>query len=219
MELRWERRPYPNLCYGASVFTQSHDVVGFSGTVSRSLLLGTFESWGWELEANYVAESDFFTISHGYVKLLHGFLVDPTLIQGISAAPYGFGNDFANWSNHLTKFAWARNVDPYTNLSTSLRVYWGFPGARDLAQYNETLATPSGSIAQADPGYDNAFGANIFLDMGYQRRLSDHLSWRLDLYNVLGWIDIDLNKRNYINRVSDYRPEAAAVGVSATANF
>jgi hypothetical protein len=28
-----------------------------------------------------------------------------------------------------------------------------------------------------------------------------------------------LNKRNYINRNSDYRSEAAAVGVSATANF
>lgn len=85
--------------------------------------------------------------------------------------------------------------------------------------FNETLATPSGSIGQADPGYDKAFGANIYLDFGYQRRLSDHWTWRLDLYNVLGWADIDLNKRNYINRVSDYRSEAAAVGVSVTANL
>lgn len=219
IELRWERRPTEHFNCGASVFYQHHDVVGFSGTVSRSLLLGTFQSWGWELEGNYEWESNYLSISQGYVKLLDGSLVDPTLIQGISAAPYGFGNDFANWSPYLTKVAWARDVDECTNISSSLRVYWAFPGARDLAHYNETLATPSGSIAQADPGYDKAFNANVYLDMGYQRKLSDHLAWRLDLYNVLGWIDIDLNKRNYINRVSDYRSEAAAVGISATATF
>jgi hypothetical protein len=158
-------------------------------------------------------------MSHSYTKLIDGSLVDPTLIQGISAAPYGFGSDFANWSNHLTKIALARDIDACTNVSASLRVYWGFPGARDLAAYNETLPTPSGSIAQADPGYDKAFEANAYLDAGYQKRLSDHLIGRIDLYNVLGWIDLDLNKRNFINRVSDYRPEAAAIGVSLTACY
>jgi outer membrane receptor protein involved in Fe transport len=219
IELRWEREPYENLWYGASVFYQSHEVVGFTGSLSRSTLLGTFDSWGWELEANYVDGSDYFTISQGYVKLIRGTLLDPSLVQGISAAPYGFGSDFSNWSPWLTKFAWARDVDDCTNLSSSLRVYWGFPGARDLTMYNGTLPTPSGSIGSADPGYDKAFEASVFLDFGYQRRLTEHLSWRLDLYNVLGWADIDLNKRNYINRNSDYRSEAAAVGVSATANF
>lgn len=219
IELRWEREQYENLSYGASVFYQTHEVVGFTGSLSRSTLLGTFDSWGWELEANYVQGSDFFTISQGYVKLIRGTLMDPSLIQGISAAPYGYGSDFANWSPWLTKFAWARDVDACTNLSTSLRVYWGFPGARDLTIYNGTLPAPSGSIGSADPGYDKAFEASVFLDFGYQRRLTDHWTWRVDLYNVLGWADIDLNKRNYINRNSDYRAEAAAVGVSTTANF
>jgi hypothetical protein len=81
------------------------------------------------------------------------------------------------------------------------------------------LPTPRESIGSADPGYDKAFDASVFLDFGYQKRLTNHLSWRLDLYNVLGWADIDLHKRNYINRNSDYRSEAAAVGVSATANY
>lgn len=98
IELRWEREPYENLWYGASVFYQTHEVVGFTGSLSRSTLLGTFDSWGWELEANYIHGSDYFTVSQGYVKLIRGSLVDPTLIQGISAAPYGYGSDFANWS-------------------------------------------------------------------------------------------------------------------------
>ncbi|HYO26308.1 MAG TPA: TonB-dependent receptor [Lacipirellulaceae bacterium] len=219
-ELRWERRPHQHLLLGSSVFHQNHEVVGFTGSISRSTLLGTFESWGWEAEAVYTQGSNYFTVSHGYVKLLNSSLVDPALIQGISAQPYGFGDDFANWSNHLTKLAVARDLSEKANLSGSLRVYWAFPGARDLAQYNQTLGPAySGSIAQADPGYDKAFEANVYLDTGYQYRWTEHITWRADLYNVLGWFDIDLNKRNYINRVSDYRPEAAAAGLSATISY
>ena len=44
---------------------------------------------------------------------------------------------------------------------------------------------------------------------------TEHITLRADLYNVLGWCDINLNKRNYINRVDTYRPEAATVGLSA----
>ena len=80
------------------------------------------------------------------------------------------------------------------------------------------LPTPRESIGSADPGYDKAFDASVFLDFGYQKRFTYHPSWRLDFHNVSGWADIDLNKRNYINRNNDYQSEAAAVGVSATAN-
>ena len=145
---------------------------GFTGSLSRSTLLGTFDSWGWELEANYVDGCDYFTISQGYVKLIRGSLVIPALIQGISAMPYGFGDDFANWSPWLTKFAWARDVDECTNLSTSLRVYWAFPGARDLTMYNDTLATPSGSIARPILVTTRRSRPASFLDFGYQRRLT-----------------------------------------------
>jgi outer membrane receptor protein involved in Fe transport len=214
-EIRWERRPTDNLLLASSVFHQIHDVVGFSGSISRSVLLGTFESWGWELEAVYDLGDTYLTASHGYVKLMDGTLVDPNLIQGISAAPYGFGDDFANWSNHISKIAIAKDIAEGTNVSTSLRVYYGFDGGRDLADYNRTLATPSGSISQADPGYNKSFRGNYFLDFGLQREWTEHITWRVDLYNVLGWWDINLNKRNYINRVDTYRPEAATVGLSA----
>lgn len=216
IELRWERRPCEQWMFGTSFFYQHHNVVGYTGSLHESTLLGVFESWGFEVEANYVWNNCYVTMSHGYVKLLNGSLENPTLIQGISAEPYGFGNDFANWSNNLTKIAMARDMCNGSNLSASLRVYWGFPGAEDLARYNESLPSPSGSIAQADPGYKKAFGPDMFLDFGYQQRWNQNLSWRVDLYNVLGWCDIDLNKRNYINRLGTYRPEAAAVGLSAT---
>lgn len=105
------------------------------------------------------------------------------------------GSDIAHRSPWLTKFAWAHDVDNCTNLSTSLRVYWGFPGVREQAMYNGTLPPPRGAVSSSVPGHDQAFEAS-----------------------VLGWADIDLNKRNYVHRNRDYRSEAAAVGVSATAN-
>jgi hypothetical protein len=217
IELRWEHTPCEQWFFGTSFFYQHHNVVGYTGSLHESTLLGVFESWGFEVEANYIWKNNYVTMSHGYVKLLNGSLTDPTLIQGISAEPYGFGNDFANWSNNLTKIAMAHDFCNGSNVSSSLRAYWGFPGAEDLADYNESLAPNySGSIAQADPGYKKAFGPDLFLDFGYQQRWNQHLSWRVDLYNVLGWCDIDLNKRNYINRLGSYRPEAAAVGLSAT---
>ena len=218
-EIRWERYQTEHLMLASSVFHQNHEVVGFSGSLNRSDLLGTFESWGFELEGVYDMGANYFTVSHGYVDLLHAHLVDPNLIQAISAMPYGFGSDFANWSNNVTKFALARNVSDAVNLSTSMRVYWGFPGADDLAAFNNTLPTISGAIAQADPGYTKASRANVYWDLGYNHQWSKHISWRADLYNVLGWFDIDLNKRNYINRVTEYRPEAAAVGLSGTISY
>jgi outer membrane receptor protein involved in Fe transport len=218
-ELRWERLQTDRLKFASSVFHQNHDVVGFSGSLNRSDLLGTFESWGWELESVYDMGSTYLVASHGYVKLLHAHLVDPNLIQAISAAPYGFGDDFANWSNHVSKLALAHDVTRDVNLSTSLRVYWGFPGADDLAAFNNTLPVISPAIAQADPGYTKASRANVYLDAGYQHRWNDHITWRADLYNLLGWFDIDLNKRNYINRVTEYRPEAAAAGLSMTVGY
>ena len=215
MEFRWERTPTERLLLASSIFHQNHDVLGFSGSLNRSDLLGRFESWGYEFEAVYDMGDTYLTASHGYVKLLDAELVNPGLIQAISAAPYGFGDDFANWSNNVSKLAVARNVSDRLNLSSSLRVYWGFPGAEDLAAFNETLPTVSGAIAQSDPGYSKASRANVYLDFGSQYRWTEHISFRTDFYNVLGWFDINLNKRNYINRVTEYRPEAAAVGVSA----
>jgi hypothetical protein len=41
----------------------------------------------------------------------------------------------------------------------------------------------------------------------------------LDFYNVLGWIDEDLNKRNYLNRLSEYRAEAAALALTARLEY
>jgi iron complex outermembrane receptor protein len=223
IEQRYERQQCEHLWFGLSAFYQDHAAVGFSGTAGRSLLLGEFQSWGLEPEISFRTEDTRYTLSHSYTKLVNGVLMDPTLIQGISAAGYGFGNDLANWSNHLTKLYLSRDLDECWSVSGSLRVYWDFPGARDLTDFNNARALgplgPSTSIGLSDPGYEKAFRANVYLNGGLERKLGCCGAIRLDLYNVLGWFDKDLNKRNYINRVSEYRSEAAAVGLSMRMDF
>ena len=124
----------------------------------------------------------------------------------------------ANWWSWPAKFAWARDVDDYTNLRTSLLDHWGFPSPRELTRYNKALTAPSGSIADADPGHDKACEWSLLLDFSYQEQVSDNWSGRVDPYNLLRWADVDFNNRKPINRVSDYRPEVAAVGVSVRAD-
>ena len=64
-----------------------------------------------------------------------------------------------------------------------------------------------------------AFRGSYFLDFGVQRKLCcDQGILRLDLYNVLGWIDKDLNKRNVLRRAY-YRSEAAALALSLRWEF
>jgi len=74
-------------------------------------------------------------------------------------------------------------------------------------------------LGLSDPGYDKAFRGNYYLNLGAEYLAGQHWQLRLDLYNILGWIDKDLNKRNFTERVSEYRSEAAAAGLSLRYTF
>lgn len=218
-EMRYERRPCEHWLLAAGFFWQYLNQISYSPAAGREVLLGQFQSAGCELEATYRAEDTHFMFSHAYTQLLNGVLGDPTLIQGITAEPYGFGRDLAGWSPHITKLYLAHDLNDCWTASGSLRVYWGFPGDEDLANFNNTLTPPVNQLPVADPGFTKAFRGSYFLDFGLERRFAcDRGVARLDLYNVLGWIDRDLNKRNMLRRAS-WRDEAAALGLSVRWEF
>jgi len=235
LELRYERRPNERRFWGLSAFYEDTETVAFARAVGqdvgRSQVLGDFQIWGLEFETSYRTETTRFVASHAYTDLVNGALLDPAgIVQGVSAYPYNvlfadepFGRHLANWSPHLTKFYVMRNLDCCWSASGSLRIYWGFPGAEDLTQYNnmllESTGTPSSGLGLSDPGYDKAFAGNYYLDLGLERKLRQHGAVRLDFYNVLGWFDQDLNKRNYLNRLSEYRAEAAALALTARLEY
>ena len=234
LELRYERQPGEHRHWAVSTFYEDTQTVAFARrageAAGRSQVLGEFQIWGIELETVYRTDDTRFVASHSYTDLVNGHLLDPTIVQGVSAYPYNvlfpddpFGRHLANWSPHLTKLFASHDLDACWSASASLRVYWGFPGAQDLTEYNNilfaTTGSPSPGLGLSDPGYTKSFGGNYYLDLGLERRIRDRGAVRLDFYNILGWFDQDLNKRNYLNRLSEYRVEAAALALTARLEF
>ncbi len=214
-ELRYEWHHFDRLWFACSAFYNDLEMRAYNVTIFQNDLLGNYDTWGLEFETSYSIGKSRFDISHGFTKLIAMDLDTITVQQGYTAEPYGFGNDLAQWSNHVTKLIMLYKANERLTASTMLRVYWDFPGARDLVQYyNESLG-----LAFTDPGFNDAFGTNAYLDFGLVYNLMTKLSIRFDAYNVLGWIDEDLSKRNYILRPWEYRIEASAMAMSLQYSF
>jgi len=215
-ELRYERQQSKNLDLAASLFLHySLDRISWDGTTSRNTTIGKQKDWGIELEASYHTEKTRLMISHGYTKLIDFQLAPGKDATMITAEPYGYGNDLANWANHITKLTAQQKLNDKWTLDASLRIYWGFPGLKDLNKYQ---ASQAGSVAIVEPGWEKAYRGNYYLDLGLQYQPSKDLTIGITGYNLLGLFSRDLNKRNYMSD-PDYRDQAAAVGVSLTYKF
>ncbi|MHC4216217.1 MAG: TonB-dependent receptor domain-containing protein, partial [Planctomycetota bacterium] len=183
---------------------------------------GDIKLWGAELEGVYKTEKVTVRFSHGYTKLINYWIPDMTEQVPYSAEPYGYGNDLASWSNHISKLYTRYKIDPKWSLDGSLRLYWGFPGAEDWSDYNNSLIESTGeaeSYTLADPGYSKAWRPSVFVNLGLEYNPTKNLTIRLDANNILGWIDKDLNKRNFHLRMSEYRSEAPAIGFTLRYTF
>ncbi len=214
LEFRHEHQLDRRWNFSYSVFVEQNDAIGFDAAANHSVAVGEFDIWGIEPEITFHTANTRLTLSHGYTKLLNADLAIASSIQGITAEPYGYGHDLANWANHITKFAVIHDLNSNLTVNTSLRAYWGFPGAESLADWNNSLNTPL-SFALDDPGYDEAYGPSIYWNAGLEYRPTNNLTVRADAYNILGWFDETLNKRIYYFRGSDYSVEAASVALSA----
>lgn len=216
VELRYERQQTPYLLLAGSTFYHDLDVIAWdSGEYgvefdSGTSQVGELQQWGIELELLYKKKPWRVTLSHGYTQLLD-FEQNPDASNVLTAEPYGYGNDLANWSNHITKLVVGYDLSDRWRLNGSARIYWGFPGAKDFAQYVTDNQSP---IAIAS-GNDDPYRPSIFFNLGLQYQATEQLTVRLDGYNLLGWFDDSLNKRLYgFNSYGDYRVQTPAVGFS-----
>lgn len=218
LELLYERKHNSRWRMACSLFVEENDAIGFNAAENHSVAVGKFRVAGIEPEVVYKTASTQFKLSHGYTQLLDATLESSDTVQSISAEPYGYGNDLANWANHITKLSLEHKLNDRWSGNTSLRIYWGFPGAKDLAEWNNDRTTPV-SYALSDPGYNDAFGPSVFWNAGAEYRPQDDVTFRADAYNILGWFDEKLNKRLYYSRGTNYSVEAAAVMLSARIQF
>jgi len=216
LELRYERRHSARLDTAASAFIHYNlELLTWSG--SDVAPVGTQREWGLEWEANYHTDRTRVGLSHGFTKL-YDFDLEPGMSTVNTSEPYGYGDNLANWSNHITKITGQHKLDDHWTLDGSLRVYWGFPG---LESYNEYMpgSMGPGSAPAIEPGWEKGYRGNYYLNLGLQYQPTKNLTFRVDGYNLLGIFDRDLNKRNYYSSLGDYRSYAPAVALWVVYRF
>lgn len=217
IELRYERQHTPNLLFGISTYFHDLDVIAWNPGAwgvefdAGTKHVGELQQYGAEAEMTYKKGNAIITVSHGYTKLAN-YHLNPGSNTLMTAEPYGYGDDLANWSNHITKIITGYEITDLWRIDASARIYWGFPGAKDYAQY----VTNSRNPISRDPGYDRPYGPSIFVNFGVQHKPCKHVTIRVVGYDLLGLIDDKYNKRLYgFNEYSDYRASSPAVGISA----
>ena len=221
-ELRYERQQSDHLWLAASGYYTDYDVTAWSGSSQEIQDIGRTTLYGLEIEASYRSDKCWLTFSHDFTQLIDFELADDsTSIQAISAEPYGYGNDLANWSTHGTKcsirYAWTKKWAG----SGSVRYLWGYAGAEDMAQYNkEILNNSEGNLPiLGDTASKRAFEESVFVNLGLEYRPHKLTTLRLDALNVLGWLDEDLNKRNMFWSTGEYRDDAPSIAISIKAEL
>jgi outer membrane receptor protein involved in Fe transport len=233
VELRYERMHNKNLDLAASLFVHYNlEAIVWNNNTWQSELAGTQKEYGIDLEASYHTEKTRLTISHGYTKL-YDFDLEPGQSTYITAEPYGYGDDLANWANHITKLTAQHKLNDQWTFDATLRIYWGFPGRKDFDEYYPYSGSdgagsglyPGGSPyyphSIIEEGWERAYRGSYYLNMGLQYKPSNDLTIGLTGYNLLGIFNKDFNKRNYMDVVSsgDFRSHAPAVGVSVEYKF
>jgi len=217
VELRYERQHNKNFDLAASLFVHYNlALVDWSQNDMSVISVGTQREYGLEFEASYHTDTTRLLVSHSFTKLYHFSLDDPSLVTFVTAEPYGYGDDLANWSNHITKLTFQQKLNAQWIFDASLRIYWGFPGLKDMSKYWLYNTVPDGYWGTVDPlikpGWEDNSRGNYYLNLGLQYKPSDDLTIGITGYNLLGIFDKELNKRNYWGDL-DYRSHAAAVGV------
>jgi outer membrane receptor protein involved in Fe transport len=190
-----------------SAYYNDHDFIGFSFALSETLPLGTLQYAGAELAFNYRKDDWHLIFSQSYNKLLDLKLNDPTTVDSVSASPQGFGNDFQDSDNHITKLYGSYRYNDKVTIDSSMLVFWGKPGKKDEWQDRRGLEiTPE------------TYRKSARWNAGLNWQIDDKTRLRFDAHNILGWIDEDFNKRS-IRAQANYIAEAPAFSASLEYNF
>ena len=135
------------------------DYIGWDPTASQALLVGKQEQGGFEFEAGSKIEDFSFVFSHAYIKLMDFDLKGGSTL--ITAEPFGFGDDLANWSNHISKSVVTYRVSDRLQFNSSLRYYWDFPGSKDYRDYYVSTGTD-----RVDSDWEKGYDRQVFLNFG-----------------------------------------------------
>jgi iron complex outermembrane receptor protein len=212
-----------DITFQITTFYNEQDIVAWDNLQSMSTNIGKVESYGFEAQLHYNIKKLEFDISHSYTQLINFNLNNTQLsFQNISAAPYGYGDDFANWNNHISKLRLNYKFNSNLKWINSLRILWGMDGAQDVADYNKDLNLPLSKkyiLSYYDEGHTRAFGESIYLNSSLIWNYNKTTSFTLNAYNILGLLDEDYNKRNFFNQESQYRDSVPSIAIGLKYRF
>lgn len=215
-EFSYEHKFAEHWHVGSNTFFENYNAIGWIPALYYSSSIGRYRMAGEEIEAGYATSRTRLSISHGLTRLVSAS-IPPSLPPGgqaITAEPYGYGNNLAEWAPLITKVAIIRSVGKRWSLSSSAVHYSGFPGAQDFANYAATLKTVPSAMPFSDPGYTAPYGPNFYVNTGVEFHPSGPWSIRLDGYNLAALADETLSKRNYYFRMSEYSVQAASAALA-----
>jgi iron complex outermembrane receptor protein len=202
-----------------------HHIVAYNGSTDPGMTayIGIVKFYSLEASIHYDKGPYTLEISHNFTKELDFTPSDPNINrQNISASPYGYGDDLANWNNNITKIRFNYRYSKNLKFINSLRVYWGMPGAVDMADYNRDTFASSGTAYYRLPVYSDttrAFEESIYFNSAIEYQLNKRTKLSIYGYNLLGLFDEDLNKRNFFQQTSNYVDDAPSIAFTLNYKF
>jgi outer membrane receptor for ferrienterochelin and colicins len=213
IELRHDYEATADLTLSAAGFWQDVDIIAWAGSRNRSSPVGSEQIYGLETEATYRGRRHQVWLSYAFTRLRDFVLADVNLVnQTETSAPYGYGNDLHHFPRHVGKMTWNAQVRPRLRLMTSLRLFWGFDGAEAYARYNNEVLQQL-SLTLTDDGRTDAFEGSAFVNLGVAYDVTRRIQINAHAHNVLGWLQHDVNKRNFFGRMGGYRSQAPAISL------
>lgn len=214
--------------FGAALFYQDVEVLAYNTAQDRTRQIGEYNAWGLDVEYSYEHDQHRVMVGYGYTDLITFTPGPDGNEQNFSAQPYGIGDDLTHWAKHTLNMSYFYDYSDDVFFDASLRFFLDFDGAENMAlvytrdaQVPPAVATPNvASQRDITPGYDAPFRPNAYLNLGATYGLADNIDLRLEIHNALGFIDQDLNKRNFLaGRAADYQIEAPAFSIAIKAQL
>lgn len=220
-EISYQRALSDQWRVGVNAFYQNYEAIGWIPALYYSSSIGEFDTAGGELELSYTSGATKITFSESLTKLVSADLPSGLSAAGqaITAQPYGYGNDLAEWSPFITKLAVTHDFSKTWAANGSVVHYSGFPGAQDYARYAASLPLPPSAVPVSDPGYTDPYGPNLYANLGLEFRFSRQWTVRLDSHNLAALADKKLSKRNYYFRLSEFSTQPASLTLTFRRRF
>ena len=215
IEARYER-VQGNFQLGFSGFYIDLDALGWDNSQRKSVLVGNQRQYGFEMEVQMIRDRTRVFLNHAYTQLDKFEFIDGTDTL-ITASEFGFGNDLNNWSDHITKLVIRHDLTDFWEINGSLRLYWGFPGTKDMAEFTAQRSARRARRVNLD--FDEQFEEQLFLNLGSRYRINDRTTFSVNFYNLMGFIDDRYNKRIFATSFNGYQAEAPAFSLNLEAKF